>query len=301
VNKKDEYHGEPDRIAWHPAFYEAIRLELEQYKDALEFTFEYQLTAEPLQMDVLIIKKHRDIALDKNIAAIFRRENIVEYKSPGDYVSVEDFYKVYGYACLYASLNKTPVTDLTITFVETRYPRELVKHLREVRGYGVEEKGEGIYLVTGDIIPIQIIESKRLSAAENIWLKGLSDDLDVRDLTKVTAELYGREKGTPIGAYIQAIYQANPERLREVIKMSNGAVTLDQVLIETGLAGKWKAEGKAEGEALGEARGEVLGVNKILRRALERGMPIEDIADLTGYTPQKITEYQETWFGESQV
>jgi hypothetical protein len=83
--------------------------------------------------------------LEKNIAAIFRKDNILEYKSPEDYLSVEDFYKVYGYACLYAALNKVPVTDLTLTFVESRHPRKLLGHLREVLGYRVEEPWSGIY------------------------------------------------------------------------------------------------------------------------------------------------------------
>jgi hypothetical protein len=81
-------------IQWHPAFYQAIMLELEQYKGVLQFTPEYPLTTEPLRVDVLIIKKEKDVTIEKNIAAIFRSDNVVEYKSPEDYVSVADFYKV---------------------------------------------------------------------------------------------------------------------------------------------------------------------------------------------------------------
>ena len=75
-----------DRINWHPAFVEAIRLELDEYADDLEFLAEHQLTREPLRIDVVIIKKKRDIVLKKNIASIFRGVNVVEYKSPDDYV-----------------------------------------------------------------------------------------------------------------------------------------------------------------------------------------------------------------------
>ena len=127
------------------------KLELKQYKDALQFISEYQLTTEPLRIDALIIKKAADVIIEKKIAAIFRRDNIVEYKSPADYVSVGDFYKIYGYACLYASLNKVDITDLTLTFVESRHPRELIAHLKEKREYRVEEKSPGIYTITGDI------------------------------------------------------------------------------------------------------------------------------------------------------
>jgi hypothetical protein len=59
---------------------------------------EYQLTTEPLKIDVVIIKKTKNVVIDKNIAAIFREHNVLEFKNPTDYVSVNDFYKVYGYA-----------------------------------------------------------------------------------------------------------------------------------------------------------------------------------------------------------
>jgi hypothetical protein len=35
--------------------------------------------------------------IEKNIGAIFKTENVIEYKSPEDKITVEDFYKVYGY------------------------------------------------------------------------------------------------------------------------------------------------------------------------------------------------------------
>jgi hypothetical protein len=66
-----------------------------------------------------------------DIAAIFRKINIVEDKSPDDYVSIKDFYLVYGYACLYLALNDVDINDMTLTFVESRYPRELFEHLQK--------------------------------------------------------------------------------------------------------------------------------------------------------------------------
>jgi len=61
-------------------------------------------------------------------------ENIVEYKSPDDYVSVGDFYKALGYACLYSALNNVSIDDMTLTFAGSRYPRELLAHLQSARG-----------------------------------------------------------------------------------------------------------------------------------------------------------------------
>jgi hypothetical protein len=81
--------SEETHIPWHSAFYEAIQLELDNYRDVLEFDFEYPLNTEPLRVDVVIVKKQKDVRIEKNIAAIFRAVNIVEYKSPSDYISVD--------------------------------------------------------------------------------------------------------------------------------------------------------------------------------------------------------------------
>jgi len=59
------------RIAWHPAFVEAFQTELEDYRDVLTFTSEYQLTAEPLRIDLLVVKKKKGVRIEKNIARIF--------------------------------------------------------------------------------------------------------------------------------------------------------------------------------------------------------------------------------------
>ena len=49
--------GESHHIPWHAAFIEAIQLELDAYRDILEFHPEYQLTAEPLRIDCVVMLK----------------------------------------------------------------------------------------------------------------------------------------------------------------------------------------------------------------------------------------------------
>ena len=60
-----------EKIQWHPAFYDAIKAELDEYSSFLSFIPERQLTAEPLRMDLLVIKKLTDIQIDKNIGGYF--------------------------------------------------------------------------------------------------------------------------------------------------------------------------------------------------------------------------------------
>ena len=53
----------PEKLQWHPAFYAATELELRENYDDLEFESEHNLSKAPLQMDLLIIKKRRDVEL----------------------------------------------------------------------------------------------------------------------------------------------------------------------------------------------------------------------------------------------
>jgi hypothetical protein len=278
--KVPEDHSPETHIAWHPAFFEGIQLELAHYTDVLRFISEYQLTAEPLRIDVVIIRKVKDAPITKNIAAIFRSENLVEYKSPTDYLSVEDFYKVYGYGCLYASLNKIAINELTLTFVESRHPRDLLAHLREARGYTVEEREAGIWTVTGDIIPIQVIDNRELSEDENVWLKGLDNRLELSQISRIEQEAKHLNKDVHTSAYFDAIIRANMERVAEMIE-TRGMASLEQVLEKSGLTALWEARGEVRGEARGEARGRAEGRREVVRNLIKLGVPIEQVAQAT--------------------
>jgi hypothetical protein len=231
-------------------------------------------------VDTVIIKKPPEVRIDKNFARILREFNLVEYKSPEDYLSINDFYKVYGYACLYAALNDVSITSLTLTFVLSRLPRDLIKHLTEVCGYAVTETYPGIQEVRGDILPIQIIESKRLSSADNLWFKSLRGGLDLETASVILKE--GRQKGkeVPIRAYIDVILRANTERIREVLNMSDGVLTLEAVLEEAGLAAKYEAKGEASGEE--KARSEIAG------DLLNMGWTVEQTARTSRLSIEKV-------------
>ena len=109
------------KLQWHPAFGAALRITLQDELQYLEMQEEYLLSKKPLQMDILIIKKLKDMPIRKMIGRIFRKHNIIEYKSPGDSLSINDFYKVYGYACIYQSntnrIKEVDPQELTLTFV----------------------------------------------------------------------------------------------------------------------------------------------------------------------------------------
>jgi hypothetical protein len=151
-----------------------------------------------------------------------------------------------------------------------------MSHLKEVRGYKVEKSGKGIYTVIGDIVPIQIIDSKELSVSENLWLKDLNDGLDKTLARQLWFEIDRQGKAAQTGAYLEAIFNANVSIMREVSKLSDVALTMDKVLEEAGLTAIW------------EARGEEKGKIEVAKNAINQGLPEDTIVAITGLDLETI-------------
>jgi hypothetical protein len=182
----------------------------------------------------------------------------------------------YGYACIYAALNKAAITDMTLTFVESRCPRALLKHLEERRGYHVEEKPLGIYTVNGDILPIQVIDSRKLVAEENLWLRDLDNRLALSAGRRLVREIERRGKAAQIKAYLYAIAQANTAIIQEAMKMSKSAIAFEKALKDAGLVDKW--------EARGEARTRLV----VAQKLVSMGLPFDTVVSATQLEPEKV-------------
>ena len=121
------------KLQWHPAFCSALRLELLEDAENLEFTDEFQLTEKPLQIDCTVVKVKRDCKIKNEIGKIFRKHNIFEYKFPKDELNIDTFYKVVAYACLYKVLpnhvDEIPAEEITITLIRDRKPVKLMQEL----------------------------------------------------------------------------------------------------------------------------------------------------------------------------
>jgi hypothetical protein len=256
-------------ITWHTAFYDAIRLELYRYRDVLSFEFEHPLNTEPLRIDVVIIRKEKGAVIEKPIGALFRGVNLVEYKSPQDYLAKDDFHKVGAYARLYSVLHQVAITDMTVSFVGEVHPRKLLEYLKEVYRYEVVERWPGIYQVSGDIMPVQIVESKRLGEEDDIWLRDLRGGLDAERLKKVLEAGKGMPKGSPLSAYINMVLRANPRGLQEAMKMSDTA--LEAIFEEFGLTEKWIEQGIERGIERGIEQGMERGMEQGIEQGIERG------------------------------
>jgi hypothetical protein len=255
-------------------------MDLIAYADVLDFDIEHPLTREPLRIDLVIIKKKKNVVIEKNIAAIFRGWNIVEYKSPEDSLTIADFHQVMAYAHLYCTApEKGDMGDLTITFVTSREPRDLKGYLREVYGYSLTERWPGITVVTGDVPGIQILERKKLAVGEAFWLASLGGDLSMEGTRAVLEEAQRVPKGSPLGAYLYMLVAANKVKVREVLKMADMA-TIDKVFEGLGIIERY--------EARGETRGEKEKALEIAGNLKKIGLPLEQIAASTGLTVEQI-------------
>lgn len=226
-----------DILQWHPAFFAGIQIELEEESGNLLFENEHQLGTKPKVIDVLITKKDKHIPVQKNIGRIFRKYNIIEYKGPQDYISIDDFYKVYAYACLYKSdavgENHIQITDITVTFVCKKYPKKLFGHLKALHKYEIEKSGDGIYLLQGDVFPIQVIVTKELSAKENLWLHSLTDDMKSGKEAEELVRIYEKhQKNTLYESVMDVIVKANHEKFKEVSGMCQALVEIMQPYID---------------------------------------------------------------------
>ena len=229
---KNKDNENVQKIQWHPAFVAATKIEFEDEREKLKFESEYQLSKKPMQIDLLILKKVENVSIYKNIGKIFRGNNVLEYKSPTDYMGVDDFYKVYGYACFYKAdseeANSIAINDITISLVSKKYPRKVIEHLTKERGYKIRKEEEGIYYVEGDIFPIQILVTSRLSKEKNLWLSSLTDQLENDKIHDLMSVYLHNRKNPLYRSVMKTVTDANQKKFKEVL----GVRSADEILFD---------------------------------------------------------------------
>ena len=209
-------------IQWHNGFYGAFQREFRKNRGDLEFQKELQLTIGALFVDTVVVKLLRDSVLENEIGHSFRTYNICEYKSQDDALSIDDFYKVLGYACLYKSMGQTvnaiPAEEITVAFFRHSYPRELVRAL-EAAGLRVEERYPGIYYVenrenldTRLPFPTELVVTGQLDREKHSGLRILARGAEEEDVRRFLLEALGEtEQGdrANIDAILQVSVSAN--------------------------------------------------------------------------------------------
>ena len=271
------------KLQWHPGFSAALRVELEEELDELCIEDEHMLSKKPMQIDVLVVKKKGEQPIRKNIGRIFRKHNIIEYKSPEDYLSVNDFYKVYGYTCFYQSETKRvkeiQPEEITITFICNHYPQKLLEHLKKFKGIEVKKQEAGIYYLSGDSFPIQLVIVKELSKEENYWLQNLRCNLKIGEEIQEVVRRYEQVKHKAYYSDVMnLIVRANQKQMEEEKNMCEA---LNELF----------AEELREADLRGRKEGIEL-VKKIFKMTA-KGWPVENIAQECGISVEKVKDILE--------
>ena len=269
-----------EKIQWHPAFDAALQIELGEEAKYLEFDSEHLLSKKPMQIDVLV-KNEKHVKIQKNIGRIFRQYNIIEYKSPKDTLSIDDFYKTYAYACIYKSeadaIDKIPASELTITFVCYHYPRSMLRKLKRDRTITAENTDTGIYYLMGDAIPIQLIIVPELSKDNNYWLNNLRNDLKAGGEIRKFIEQYEKKKESKLyQALADTIMRANWQEVKEERKMCEALRELF-------------ADDLRESREEGRTKGKI----ELVIKKYKKGCTAEETADMLEETSSVIRKIYE--------
>lgn len=275
-----------EKLQWHPAFFAALHIEFGEELDALEIKREHLLGKKPMQIDVVVVKKEKDVRIEKNIGRLFRGHNIIEYKAPGDYLSINDFYKVYGYTCFYQSdtgkVKEIAPDELTITYVCNHYPREVIQHLQRSRKINAVKKDNGIYYLCGDEFPMQILVTKELPKDENYWLNNLRNDLKTGKEIEELVERYEKVKQKAYYSDVmELIVRANWEKMKEEKSMCEALRELfAEELKESENKGIEKGIEKGFVQAKLETAVNLLDILDIHTIADRVGLPVEKVREL---------------------
>ena len=290
-NKKEKQK----KLQWHPAFCSALRLELLEDAENLEFTDEFQLTEKPLQIDCTVVKVKKDCKIKNEIGKIFRKHNIFEYKSPKDELNIDTFYKAVAYACLYKVLpnhvDEIPAEEITITLIRDRKPVKLLGEL-EKSGYGYKKEAAGIYYVNGAMFPMQIIESSELDVDMHVQLKALTNHLEeslMRQYLLQASTFEGREKNLA-DIVLQVIVNSNMEKVREWKGSEQTMCEALRVLMKEELKEERVAglrEGRLEGQREGQREGQIRAYASLVQDGI---IPVEIGAEKAGMSVDDFTK-----------
>ena len=213
------------KIQWHPGFVTGIDLELSEYQSGMTQEREYNLNTKPLAIDVLIRKNDSTVIKNNEIGRLFRRYNIIEYKSPDDHMDIDTYYKVNGYACLFKAcgdqVDSIKAEDVTISLFRHTKPKGLFRRFKR-EGILIVNPYPGIYYVKGNsMFSLQIVVTRELDPDKHIWLVALSGRLKKKQVERVlkrAAQLTDQREKRLVDSVLQVCIAANQTIVEELKK-----------------------------------------------------------------------------------
>ena len=177
------------KIQWHPGFVAAMDLELAANRADLVYEKEYNLNTKPLEIDLLVIKKDKDVRTANEIGWIFRGYNILEYKSPDDSPDIDAFYKAGLYKAYGGASDERKADDITVSLIRESRPDGLFEYFQR-HNIRTTNPYRGIYYVLDAVLfPTQIIVSREMDRKSHTWLKALSGKMKKQDMKELLEKI----------------------------------------------------------------------------------------------------------------
>jgi len=200
---------------WHPPFYQGLIAVLDPTEEALGFQDEHRLSKESLRIDVVVTAKSEVVPANHVLAEQFKGHNLFEYKAHNDTLTVQDYTASIGKGHLYSAFCNVPLDDITVTFVLHKHPRNVIHYLKNVRKFMVEDKENGLFHVSGDVFPVQILVSKK---DDNVILRNLHDNLTPAEIVE-TINAFEKLRPGEKNVYVERIILANLSAYKEALEM----------------------------------------------------------------------------------
>ena len=93
----------------------------------------------------------------------------------------------------------------------------MIQYLQKYRDLKIHKEGAGIYYITGDEFPIQLLITKELNPEENLWLQSLRKDVKGKREIEFLLKTYeGKKHSNLYQAAMDVITRANWKAMMEV-------------------------------------------------------------------------------------
>ena len=223
--------ADEQRTDYHAGLVAALKTKYDDRYDYMETIKELILGEMPPRLDAVVLKKAPDRQLTDEIGCFFLEHNVFEFKGYGDGISIHDVYKLEGYALFYMTIdrkvNEVPLKAVTISVLQYRFPRNVLKEL-EAQGCVVKERTKGIYEISGGpiIFPFQIIDAVILGPEWDV-LKVLVPGATEEQIEKLQEEYENTQNEVlkqHLAEILRTAFESNEEvfgRMKEAGKMSD--------------------------------------------------------------------------------
>lgn len=227
------------RSDWHMGFEALLRIDTHKYGKRVRIEPEHVLGEEPPRADYLILKGDGGLRLEKEIFQIFRRHNIIEYKSPHTSLNERVLRKICGYANYYIGVagheGDVPAEQVTISIFRAVKNPGLFREMED-KGNLVKTKTVGIYRVEGMTdLPFQIVVTGELEGSEYAAYRALTDRADMGDVGQVIEDSRREMDDTMKGYYhvlVELVAKKNPEAIENIRRERGMSSALMEIMKE---------------------------------------------------------------------